>query len=54
MACRKEQKFVMREWQQIKTGEIIKVNKDQAFPADIMLIAAFNKEEEHNTIERVP
>jgi P-type E1-E2 ATPase len=31
-------KYVLKKWQHIKTGEIMKVLKDQEFPADMVLL----------------
>lgn len=31
-------KYVFKKWQDVKTGEILKVTKDQEFPADMVLL----------------
>ena len=31
-------RFVRRKWHEIKAGELIKVSKDEEFPADIVLL----------------
>jgi P-type E1-E2 ATPase len=34
----KAQKFSPKKWQDIKAGELVKVMKDEEFPADIVLL----------------
>jgi len=38
-----EQKFLQRKWSEIKLGDIIKVNKNEYFPADLVLINTSEK-----------
>jgi len=40
----KEQSFQETKWSQVKTGQVIKVTKDQDFPSDILLLKADKKE----------
>ena len=36
---RKEKKLDQKFWKDVKVGEIVKVMKDESFPADILLLS---------------
>lgn len=44
--------FVEKQWQDIKVGDIVKILKDQFFPADLLLLGAMNKIEGKEGVTR--
>ena len=39
---KKQESFVLDSWRNLRVGQIVKINQDQYFPADLILIKSSN------------